>query len=194
MVDGRRARRERGRMAVIEAMIDLVQSGHAPPSADTIAESAGVSVSSLFRYFDGLDDLQNETAARFFERYAELFGIDNLGVGDLDRRIATLVSSRLTLYDTVAPMARLARARALEHPNVAASVAAMRSRQADDIRHHFGDRLRPWSTTEGDDVVDAIYNVTSFESWDILNRDRHRSTGDIRRSWTRAVRALLMAG
>ena len=46
--DGRRARRGRGRLAVCEAMIDLVFEGNLPPSADQVAERAGYSSAEEF--------------------------------------------------------------------------------------------------------------------------------------------------
>ena len=54
--DGRHARRARNRAAVIEAVYELVKSGKVPPSVDDVASEAGVSVSSIFRIFDGLPD------------------------------------------------------------------------------------------------------------------------------------------
>ncbi len=51
-VDGRRARRERGRIAVSDAVIDLAFEGNANPTAEQVAKRAGVSVASLFRYFE----------------------------------------------------------------------------------------------------------------------------------------------
>ena len=56
-VAGRRARRERNRTAVIDAMFELIAEGKVPPPAEALAERAGVSVSSIFRYFDNLDEL-----------------------------------------------------------------------------------------------------------------------------------------
>jgi AcrR family transcriptional regulator len=94
-VDGRRARRERGRVAVVDAMVDLIQEGVVPPGADAVAERAGVSVASVFRYFDGLADLQEAAMVRYFERYRERFEVPGLGEGDLDERIERLVRARL---------------------------------------------------------------------------------------------------
>ena len=72
-VDGRSARRERGRAAVIDAVVDLLQEGHAPPTTPQVVERAGISEASLFRYFRSIDDLQLEATARFLDRHAHLF-------------------------------------------------------------------------------------------------------------------------
>ena len=55
--DGRHARRDRNRVAVVDAMLELFAAGNLAPSSDEIAEKAGLSPRSLFRYFDDLDDL-----------------------------------------------------------------------------------------------------------------------------------------
>ena len=57
-IDGRRARRERGRSAVIDAAFALAEEGKIPLTTELVAERSGVSAASIFRYFDGLDDLQ----------------------------------------------------------------------------------------------------------------------------------------
>ena len=63
-IDGRRARRERGRLAVSDAVIDLVGEGNTDPTSEQVAERAGVSVASLFRYFETLEELRQETLRR----------------------------------------------------------------------------------------------------------------------------------
>ncbi len=56
-VDGRTMRRTRNRSAVITALLDMIREGDLHPGAAEIAERAGVSHRSIFRYFDDLDDL-----------------------------------------------------------------------------------------------------------------------------------------
>ncbi|HRE00682.1 MAG TPA: TetR family transcriptional regulator, partial [Ilumatobacteraceae bacterium] len=63
-VDGRRGRRDRNRDAVVDALLTLYHDGVLEPSADAIAEQAGLSARSLFRYFDDLDDLQRAAVER----------------------------------------------------------------------------------------------------------------------------------
>ena len=108
-IDGRRARRERGRIAVIDAMFDLLQEGKVPPGADAIAERSGVSVASIFRYFDGIDDLQLQTLERFRSRFEPLISASI--EGDLRARIAGLVGARLDLYEQAGAIMAVGRLR-----------------------------------------------------------------------------------
>ena len=89
--DGRHARRERSRQAVIEAVFGLVQEGKIPPSVDDVAERAGVSVSSIFRTFDGLPDLQRQALDFFQLEFAHLFVVED---ADVDRRARVLAHVR----------------------------------------------------------------------------------------------------
>jgi AcrR family transcriptional regulator len=188
--DGRRARRERGRLAVLDATVDLIQELQGPPTAQDVAERAGVSVSSIFRYFDGLDELRTAAHARFFDRYQHLFEVPAIGEGPLGARIERFVTARVQLYDTVAPLSRLARARAFDLPEFAATVHQVRARLADQCRAHFAPELAPSSPARRDDLVGVLASLTSFESWDQLG-DLGRTPRQIRRAWVRALGAVL---
>lgn len=186
-VDGRRARRERNRAAVIDALLSLIDENHLPPSTDDIAERAGVSVSSLFRYFESLDDLQEQTIQRHFERFAPRFEIAAIGAGSLADRIDRLVDARMTLYRSIAPVARLARSRRLENPRIADTLAGIRARFARQIRDHFAPELATLPRADGNDVVVLIDTLTSFESWDLAGTTHGYSDRLVRRAWTAGV-------
>jgi DNA-binding transcriptional regulator YbjK len=181
-VDGRRARTERGRTAVIDAMIDLVQEGHRPVTAEEVAARAQVSISSLFRYFDGLQELQAHTIDRFTQRYAAAFEITDYCQGDRSQRIATYVSSRIALYQLIEPMARLARARAYEHPNLQDFLHRMRINQTHQAALHL---------EVGPDLAPTIATLTSFESWDQLTNDHLRNERQLSALWISALEALV---
>jgi TetR/AcrR family transcriptional regulator of autoinduction and epiphytic fitness len=186
-VDGRRARRERNRAAVIDALLSLIDESHVPPSADDIAQRAGVSVSSLFRYFESLDDLQEQTIERHYERFAPLYEIAGMGVGSRADRIDRLVDARITLYRSIAPVARLARSRSLDNPRLAERLAEMRSRFSRQIRDHFAPELATLPRADGNDLVVLLDTLTSFESWDIARTTRGYSERLLGRAWTAGV-------
>jgi AcrR family transcriptional regulator len=193
-VDGRRARRERGRVAVSEAMIDLVFDGNIPPTADQIAERAGVSIASLFRYFETLDELRRETVDIYFDRYAHLFEITDVGEGTLDERVQNFVAARATLYETTEPMCRLVRMRANEVAEVSELVHLVHATRADQIRHHFDLELTPLSPAVRDDVTATISALTSFESWDLMCNHLGRTHQQVRRAWARTLLQILRPG
>jgi AcrR family transcriptional regulator len=181
-IDGRRARTARGRTAVIDAMIDLVQEGHRPLTAEEVAARAQVSISSLFRYFESLQELQAHTIDRFTERYIDAFEITDYCEGDRSRRIITYVSSRIALYQLIKPMARLGRARAYDHPNLQDLLHRMRINQTHQAMMHL---------EVGADAAQTISTLTSFESWDQLSNDHLRTESQIAALWTTAIGAIL---
>jgi AcrR family transcriptional regulator len=191
VVDGRRARRERGRLAVTNAMIDLVFEGHAPPTADAVADRAGVSVASLFRYFETLDDLREQATALYFERYADLFEVSAVGVGSLDERIATFVTARVAQHESTSPMARLMRWRAFEISELDATLRRLRATQSDQVRLHFRDELTLLTRAASDDLVATIASITSFESWDQFRHDHGRTPAQIHRAWATTLHRIL---
>jgi TetR/AcrR family transcriptional regulator, regulator of autoinduction and epiphytic fitness len=181
-IDGRRARTERSRNAVIDAMIDLVQEGHHLVTADDVAERAQVSMSSLFRYFEGLQELHLATIDRYLTRYATAFEITDYCKGDLPARIASYVASRLALYQLIDPMARLVRARAFEHETLRDLLHRLRINHTHQAATHL--ELDP-------ELAQVIALVTSFESWDQMTRDYLRTNPQVSVIWTRTLQSLL---
>jgi len=193
VTDGRRARRERGRQAVIDATLDLVFEGHVPPTVELIAPRAGVSAASVFRYFDTLDDLRQAVTEVFFERHAHRFDIPDVGEGPLATRIDNFVSSRVTLYESTEPVARLIRLRAHDQVAAAEMVHRLRATRADQVRHHFGDQLGAMTPAVRDDTAMLITTLTSFEAWEQARQDYGRSAAQLRRAWIAALTKLLAA-
>lgn len=167
-VDGRRLRRQRGRQAVIDAMIDLILDGHAPPSSDQVIERAGVSQASLFRYFATLDELRSEAIARYFERFDDLIAIADIGVGPLPDRVERFVAARDAMYERTAPMARLTRRQEADVSQFAETLDRLRSTFADQAAQHFAPELGPLAPEVRQQRVAVLAALTSFESWDQL--------------------------
>lgn len=189
--DGRHARRRRNRDAVIDALFDLLNHDGHVPDIDAIAERAGVSVSSIFRYFDGLEDLKIQTAERYFIRYAELFEIPTIGGGALDQRIEGFVTAKTSLYDAIAPIGRLARAKAYDQPTTAVALARARTLFREQIEQHFAPELAARSTGDALGTIATVDAFTSFESWDLHTTIYRRSNAQIRASWTDGLGRLL---
>jgi AcrR family transcriptional regulator len=190
-VDGRHARRERGRLAVIDAMLSLVSEGHVPPTVEQIAMRADVSTASVFRYFDTLEDLRQASTALFFNRNSRLFEIADAGEGPLSHRIETFVASSLVLFEENEPMARLVRLRAAEVTATNEILRRLRATRADQARRHFDEELRAMSSATQVDVVMVISTLTSFESWDQARHDHRLTRAQVRRAWVAALTKLL---
>jgi AcrR family transcriptional regulator len=57
VVDGRRARSERSKQAIIDASLALMKEGKLIPTAQQISDKAGVGIRSFFRHFEDMETL-----------------------------------------------------------------------------------------------------------------------------------------
>ncbi len=189
--DGRRARRERGRQAVVDAAFALILEDGIPPSAHDVAERAGVSVSSVFRNFDGLADLQGQALDRFRSRYAHFVAARPAPGADLDSRIGFFVRHRIHLYEQAGPLLMLARMRAVDHATMTEAVAGNRAALAAQTRECFRAEIAGRTTTDASDLVSLLDALTSPESFDLMTRTHGRSARQITRSWRVALQELI---
>ena len=192
-LDGRRARRERGRVAVIDAMFSLLQDGKVPVSAEMVAERAGVSVASVFRYFDGLDDLQVQTVERFRDRFAPVLAGDVDPATPRRQRIEAFVADRIDLYEQAGAIMAVGRLRALEHDPLVAAAAHMRGLFTDQTRRTFGVDVAGEAPSRVADLIAVVDALTSLEAWDVMRRSHARSRAQITQTWQHGIGALIDA-
>jgi AcrR family transcriptional regulator len=175
---------------VIDAMFSLLQDGKIPVSADLVADRAGVSVASVFRYFDGLDDLQYQTFERFRERFEPLLVVAP-DAGTRAERIAAFVESRLDLYEQAGTIMAVGRLRALENEPLVAASAEMRGLLAGQVRSVFAVEVAAVGSSA--DMVAVIDALTSLESWDVMRKTHARSRRQIERAWQQGIDVLIAA-
>ena len=189
--DGRAARRSRGRAAAIEAVLGLFDDGELRPSADVVVARAGISAASLFRYFRGLDELYRAAFEEQVVRAQRLARIDDAEDLDLDERLGRFVSGRIDVYETVAGVGRMARARAVDHDDVARALERARAGWLAQVRRVFGPELAGRPRAEARALAAAVDAVASFEAWDLLVGARGVSRRSVEAHWRTAITALL---
>ena len=186
--DGRHARRERNRLAVVDAMLALYNDGNYQPSSDEIAARAGLSARSLFRYFDDIDDLVRVVISRQFERVRALAIIDLATDSPTAARVDRLVASRLGTYATIATVGKVSRARALTQPLIAAQLAQARAMWRAQIAALFAPELA--NAADGASVLHALDALTSFEAVAYL-REQGARDAEIEHALTVGITRLL---
>ena len=107
-------------------MIELFEETGVLPTVAEVAERAGISPRSVFRYFDDVDAL---TRAAIDSRFREAisYAVLPLLPDDLDARIDVLITTRANLYDFMGSTTRLVRIRLADNPLVAQTVARSRN-------------------------------------------------------------------
>lgn len=189
--EGRSASPADRRRRAVDEFIDLVLQGETPVTPDDIAEQAGVSRATFFRYFSSLDELRGEAAIRVVERFPELYTILAADNGSIDERIDRFVDARLQLHEKLSPLALLVRRHATRNAESAEFIDTVRRGLADQVRRHFDVDMRDRGPARRDDIVTAINVVTSVESWQQFRHSHGRSVAQTRRAWRSTVAGIL---
>ena len=180
-VDGRTARRDRNRDAVLDAVIELFTEGQVELVAADVADRSGVSLRSVYRYFDDLEALARAAIARQTERFAPLAALADDRSGTLDERIERIVYVRLRLYEAVGATRRAAIQRAATNPILADQLERTRLLLDRQVEALFAPELDALEPAERATVAPAVELLLTFESFDQLRRTRRLSGAETRR-------------
>lgn len=193
VIDGRTARRNRNKDAVLEALIELASDGNDEPSIEAIAERAGVSYRSVYRYFDDRTDLMLSAIARVMGDLWPIFDVENLGQGPLDERIQRLIAVRLAAYRKLAPLTRSAVRRRVNEPAVAEGYDRVREYLRDQLTQQFQPELAVMPAGESEVALAAIDTLFQFEALDYLAKYDEMDDAALARVLDRHVHAHLEA-
>ena len=193
IVDGRTARRQRNKDAVLDALIELANEGNDEPPIEVIAERAGVSYRSVYRYFDDRTDLMLSAIARVMGDLWPIFDVEHLGEGPLDARIDRLISVRLDAYRRLAPLTRSAVHRRANEPAVADGYDRVREYLREQLATQFQPELATMPPTERKLVLAALDAMFQFEALDYLAEHYQMNDKALSRVLARHVRAHLAA-
>ncbi|MBI2704533.1 MAG: TetR/AcrR family transcriptional regulator [Actinobacteria bacterium] len=188
--DGRRARAERNRDAVVEAILDLLREGVDRPSASEIAERSGVSVRSVFRHFDDLESLNIAAIEMHVRRVWPLFELD-VPDGPLASRIAALVEQRASLFENIAPIRRVAERLRRTSPSIDRMLDKTRRYLRDQVKQCFQAELVTPKGSARDDLVDQLELVASWPAWNMMRTEQGLSVTKAKRVLASTLEALL---
>lgn len=190
VIDGRSERRERNRQAVVDAAVALVQEGWLDPPVEEVTKRSGLSQRSIFRYFDGLDDLRRAVMHRTLELAAPQLAFDTAPHGDLAERVARFTAYRTRLFAALYRPARLARAREVFNPVTAEELGRFRALMHSQVRAIFAPELAKLAPDARDDTAILVSATTSFDEWDLLTRVWGRTPEQVAAAWERILLVL----
>lgn len=165
--DARSARAVRTRVALVDALVTLINEGSRCPTIPEVARRAGVGVRTVFHHFSNMDGLYAEVVARLEPRVARvLIPLDP--ESDLGSRVNDLVAQRCAIHSLLAPIRRCVRAN--ESVLKASTMQSAERRLEYVLARHasrtFAAELRGRPDRYG--VLERITALTSFEVWDRL--------------------------
>jgi TetR/AcrR family transcriptional regulator, regulator of autoinduction and epiphytic fitness len=189
--DGRSRRRDRNREAVIQAMLELVREGDLSPATADIADRAGVSHRSVFRYFDDVSDLIREAFNVEFAMAVDVATISDIGEGPLAHRIDQVVDTRIHVYEGMFNVSRAARYKAGSIPDLDQALIEVAHLSRAQLRRQFRPELGDRDPAEADEILDAMLVLTDFTPYEIMRRMLGYDEQRIARTWRTALARLL---
>ncbi len=189
-VDGRRARAERNRDSVVEAILGLLREGVDNPNVTQIAERSGVSVRSVFRHFDDLESLYTAAIEVRLQQVGHLFALE-VPEGPTVERIAALAAQRAKLFENIAPIRRAAERRRRSSPAIDQTLGNAHKFLRHQVKECFEPELSRADALDRDDLVDALDFVTSWVAWEALRVEQGLSAARARGVLTLQLSRLL---
>ena len=183
--DGRARRGERSRHRIVSALFDLIGGGALQPTAQQVADRAGVGIRSVFRHFSEMESLYAEMDARLEAEAVVLLQRDDRA-GSLDDRVRALVRQRARLFERIAPYKRAGNLQRWRSPFLQGRHLHMQRR----LRANLQEWL-PELKGAPPGLVEALELAASFESWDRLRGDRQLNQKLVAAVIARTVGALL---
>jgi len=186
-VDGRRARGVRTREAIVAALMGLVAEGDVAPTAQRIADRAGVSVRSVYQHFTDVEGLYADASARTFD-WVRTASKQIDPAWPLPRRIHEYTLVRCETLEMLSPFSRAARLVETTSDAMRETRLAMQRWGRDRVAEIFATELGHHEGPDRSALLDTLDTLSSAEAWEHL-----RSTGHGVRSARRIVRTALTA-
>lgn len=184
--DGRLQRSERSRERLADALYEILREGDLEPSAQKIADRAGLGIRTVFRLFSDMDALYATVNERLEIDFAPMLHRATDDDASLQRRTGALVAERIALFERIGIYMRFT------SRNRDRSLFLAQNYQK--LTRTLRTRLLRWlpelRDAEGP-LLEALDQATSFEAWDRLRIDQRLSRPRARAAMLFATDALL---
>jgi TetR/AcrR family transcriptional regulator, regulator of autoinduction and epiphytic fitness len=188
--DGRSARSQRTRNAVVDALLDLNREGNLRPTAREIAARAGVSLRSVYVHFDDLEDLFLAAAKRHVELLSGMV-VEVPATGPLRSRAETLVRERSRIHESVGNVRKAAALQEPFSPTLARWLAAGRKVANAEIERVFAHELETMAPDVRARRLAIVAALASTAVWDHIRSPQHLDVAATRAAVADAIIAVL---
>jgi len=183
-LDGRRQRSDASRRKIALAMLDLLREGEADPSADLVAERAGVGRRTVFRLFSDMEGVFREMHAIMTSRLTPEFARP-LTAATWRGRLDELIERRAKAFEQMLPIKTAADARrytsnflTTEHKNITR------------LQRQALLAVLP-ATYARNEMLEALDLALSFEAWRRLRYEQGLSVKQAQEVLRRMISALV---
>jgi TetR/AcrR family transcriptional regulator, regulator of autoinduction and epiphytic fitness len=188
--DGRTVRAERTRQALVDALFALLDEGELRPTAERIAERAGVSERSVFQHFPDRETLFEAVARQQYERvFSGLEPVDSSR--PLPERLDAFVAQRARLLEESSALRQAAIL--LEHDSevVAGWLESWRRAAATEVERVFRRELEGLERGERAVLLGALVSAASGPVWEGYRLHQRMSAERARAAMRLTLAALL---
>jgi hypothetical protein len=188
VVDGRRRRSERTRLAIIEAYLELLRRHSVMPTAAQLADQAGCSVRSIFERFSDLNALSLATADNVIAK-GQAEAVPRDVDGDRSTRIRSHAETRAFACERWLPLWRILVG--LDQPELRTRVDLTRLANIERMKLMYRLEFSLLAEPVRDELLIALATLISFESWDQMRNSFGLSTETAQAVWRSAFDRML---
>lgn len=190
-VDGRLARSQRTRAAVIDALLALCREGDPSPTALRVAERAGVALRTVYGHFADMESLYAEAGDRELALVAGMVSPVDPAT-PLQDRLSHFAAERAAVLEHLLPLMRAAVMRAPGSPQLRALRARFLELGDGQVLATFASETARLSDAERQGVLDVAHLVAGGNAWEALRLDRGLDEGGARRVMQRTLASALL--
>lgn len=194
--DGRRARRDRNREAVVRAVVELFDEQNGFPGLQDVADRSGVSLRSVHRYFEDADAIVIAAAEAFVRDHADVMRFEGMPAATVpfDERVAWFVDHRVREHPITSRVVINGKARAVRDRGVVDATEAGRRVVIDAIDTLFAPELDRLDERARRRAVATVHTSTMAETWENLVVRHRVPVPRVRALWLAQVRTALTPG
>jgi TetR/AcrR family transcriptional regulator, regulator of autoinduction and epiphytic fitness len=176
----------------VDALLGLLYEGELRPTAERIAERAGVSQRSVFQHFADREALYQAVAVQQYERVSPTLEPIDLSL-PLPERIDAFVEQRARLLEEITPVRRAALLLEPESEVVSGWLRNTRRQKARDVERTFRAELDRRRQPERELLLAALVTACAWTAWESLRAHQRMSVDRARAAMRETVRGLLAA-
>lgn len=184
-LDGRRQRADQSRRRIAFAMLELARAGEIAPSAEQVAEAAGVGRRTVFRLFNDMDGVYREMHAVMVERISPMFNAP-FAAKTWRAKVDELIERRGRMFEEMRPIKTAADAHRHRSTFLQQGHRNLTKLQRDTLL-----AVLPESVRADEERISALELCLSFEAWRRLRQEQRLPIKDALAIWRRLTRALL---
>ncbi|MEW2427100.1 TetR/AcrR family transcriptional regulator [Micromonospora sp. NPDC050795] len=188
-VDGRTARAERTRAAIVEAHLALISEGDLRPTGERISERAGISLRTLWTNFKDMETLFEASGAEVLRQQDAAHRPISPGL-PLAKRVDAYCRQRARLLQLIAPSARAAQMREPVSEQLHRNRLKHIERVRDEVEELFAVELAEAGAGR-EQLLNALVAASTWQAWSMLRYGLGLGVDQARAVMARTVGALL---